>query len=473
MSSSAQITSSWKLVPPFDDLSSIEAISSLIEASRLFDSEYYLRAYPDVGAGSETPLAHYIARGGVEGRDPNELFDTKYYRMQCPELKSSKMNPLLHYLTIGAAAGLEINELFDTAYYLERYPDVVASGLTAVAHYLHFGVLEGRDPSPGFRTQYYIERNPDVTAVHMNPLAHYLRFGTSEGRDPSPEFSTSYYLAQNPDVNATKVHPLAHYLRSGIFEGRAAVEINQSMLAAIDSISSYYMMAREIEPLLPPLQRLATLHKSWLPNSSRTGMAYFKLVKGLHTPLSHLIILPGEGWSTREDRALTFARTIKEKSGAGCLLIICADGNDRSVANAVPEGVRVVYLNDLEANLEAGAKAKIITRLALQAGLKVFHNFDSKVGWLILSNYHRQLKARHTKLYAYLPPYHLDQEGIPSGHAIEFLNRCIDHIDVVVVDNNDSRSSLCQLWGLERENEDKLVVPAPQLDEELALADYW
>ena len=71
--------------------------------------------------------------------------------------------------------------------------------------------------------------------------------------------------------------------------------------------------------------------------------------------------------------------------------------------------------------------------------------------------------------YAYLPPYHLDREG----NAVEFFNRCIDHVDGVIVDSNEFRSSLCQLWGLEQENQVKLVVPGEPLDNELALTNYW
>ena len=43
---------------------------------RLFDSDWYLKTYPDVADSGVNPLVHYLDIGGFEGRDPSPLFDS-------------------------------------------------------------------------------------------------------------------------------------------------------------------------------------------------------------------------------------------------------------------------------------------------------------------------------------------------------------------------------------------------------------
>jgi lipopolysaccharide biosynthesis protein len=77
----------------------------LIEASGLFDSRYYLRAYPDVAAAETDPIAHYLRFGAAEGRNPSAAFSTLSYAVAYPDVAGSGMNPLVHYILIGKAEG--------------------------------------------------------------------------------------------------------------------------------------------------------------------------------------------------------------------------------------------------------------------------------------------------------------------------------------------------------------------------------
>jgi O-antigen biosynthesis protein len=120
----------------------------LIGGSGLFDCSWYIGTYPDVPAGEESALRHYVQHGAHNGFDPNPLFDGRWY--------------------------------------LDRNPDVRAAGVNPLIHYLQHGASEGRDPSPYFAGSWYLDDNPDVRAAGINPLAHYLRHGAAEGRDPVP-----------------------------------------------------------------------------------------------------------------------------------------------------------------------------------------------------------------------------------------------------------------------------------------------
>ncbi|OPY09663.1 MAG: Hyaluronan synthase [Syntrophaceae bacterium PtaB.Bin095] len=230
----------------------------LIERSLLFDPVYYLEKNPDLQGKGFDLLAHYVALGGAENRDPNPLFDTLYYRKHCGRELASEDHPLVHYIEKGAAAGCKPHPLFDTAYYNAAYPDVAGSGINPLAHFLRHGAQDGRNPHRLFDTAYYLLRVPelknggvnplvhflnegaamgikpnplfyplfylekydDIAASGTNPLVHFVENGGREGRDPNPMFNALYYLERNPDVAASGQNVLVHYLDAGAREGR-------------------------------------------------------------------------------------------------------------------------------------------------------------------------------------------------------------------------------------------------------------
>jgi glycosyltransferase involved in cell wall biosynthesis len=115
-----------------------------VSASGLFVRDWYLAQNPDVAKASVNPLAHYLCRGGFEGRDPSPHFDSDWYLAENPDVALAAINPLIHYL--------------------------------------RWGGFEGRDPSPHFDSDGYLAENLSVAKAGVNPLVHYLRWGASEGR---------------------------------------------------------------------------------------------------------------------------------------------------------------------------------------------------------------------------------------------------------------------------------------------------
>jgi lipopolysaccharide biosynthesis protein len=77
----------------------------LVEASHLFDREWYLNCYPDVRAAGLDPALHYLRRGAMEARNPGPLFDTAWYLSQYPHVAAAGVNPLVHYLRHGWRSG--------------------------------------------------------------------------------------------------------------------------------------------------------------------------------------------------------------------------------------------------------------------------------------------------------------------------------------------------------------------------------
>jgi len=68
-----------------------------------FDAAWYLRAYPDIAEARVEPLAHFLAFGWKEGRDPNPRFSIREYLNEYPDVAKAGVNPFVHFLKSGAA----------------------------------------------------------------------------------------------------------------------------------------------------------------------------------------------------------------------------------------------------------------------------------------------------------------------------------------------------------------------------------
>ncbi|TCQ04205.1 glycosyl transferase family 1 [Rhizobium sp. PP-F2F-G36] len=83
----------------FSDLEVVEAISDL------FDSDFYVARYPDIG-DKEAAILHYVCHGWREKRDPRPDFDGVFYSSQNPVIEALGINPLLHYKLLGRENGV-------------------------------------------------------------------------------------------------------------------------------------------------------------------------------------------------------------------------------------------------------------------------------------------------------------------------------------------------------------------------------
>lgn len=183
-------------------------ILKIIEASDLFDENWYVEQYPEIENIGIMPARHYLEKGGYEGKNPSPKFDSSLYLKNNTDVKNSNINPLSHYLLYGIHEDREIfnaeqeerkgkieglttaekisliekSNLFDYQWYLKTYNLASMTSLDAATHYLTRGASNGFDPSPIFSTSYYIECNRDKNLVETNPLLHYIQVGESEKR---------------------------------------------------------------------------------------------------------------------------------------------------------------------------------------------------------------------------------------------------------------------------------------------------
>lgn len=84
-----------------------------LEASGLFELEWFLERNRDLTEPGLDPLRHYHLFGWREGRWPNAYFDPARYLNANPDVLASGIDPLLHYALYGEREGRQPIGYFD------------------------------------------------------------------------------------------------------------------------------------------------------------------------------------------------------------------------------------------------------------------------------------------------------------------------------------------------------------------------
>ena len=230
--------------------SQLHQLTKLLEATPLFDTNFYRQSDPALAASKIDPLRHYFFHGASEGRNPSPYFFTSWYLAEYPDVASSGINPLFHFLMYGAHEGRNPNPYFFTSWYLNKYIHVKKQKINPLLHYIQCARHEQTWPNPYFDPEWYaqvyltahqenseslahfLSQSPEklfnpnpyfdskwylqtyswVRKTGMHPLQHYITFGLQEKTDPNPYFDTDWYLEQHPESVAEGLCPLAHYL---------------------------------------------------------------------------------------------------------------------------------------------------------------------------------------------------------------------------------------------------------------------
>ncbi|MDF1769362.1 glycoside hydrolase family 99-like domain-containing protein [Maricaulis sp.] len=191
--------------------------SPLIALEALFDRDFYLAIYGDIRALNIDPLAHYVAGGWKEGRDPAPWFSTSAFLADHSNAAQHERAPLLFMLDSDAPSRDEIAPStadpvnpddksmiashFDADFYKDQAGHLFSKDETAIGHFLVRGWHQGFDPSPDFSVDAYLSSNRDVAELHINPFLHYLEIGSDEGREPEPSSRAIPRGAGNQDAD--------------------------------------------------------------------------------------------------------------------------------------------------------------------------------------------------------------------------------------------------------------------------------
>jgi Glycosyl transferase family 2 len=189
----------------------------VILRSRIFDPNWYVVTYPDVGRQGWDPATHYLAVGAARGLKPHPLFDPDWYLAR---RTAAVANPLLDYIRTGAGLRLDPSPYFDTDYYLEAIGRPLRGGLSPLGDFAACPAAERTVPTPLFDKAWYLRSYPDVRQAGFDPFLHYVASGDRDGRSPGPWFDAPWYRTGNVDVRDRDVPALRHYLAEGAVRGR-------------------------------------------------------------------------------------------------------------------------------------------------------------------------------------------------------------------------------------------------------------
>ena len=201
--------------------------------STAVDCAFYREANADLADSGLDPIAHYVASGWREGRDPAPWFSTRAYVEAYPEIVRAGWNPLHHYLMMGRREGREVaRSVLADDYLLRRARggeepawsfETVAGGGQAADAVAEEAAVRHRErllAGKEFDVAFYLAANLDVAKTGVDPLDHFLVSGWREGRDPNAAFSVKDYLEAYPDIVAADLNPFVHFLAAGRAEGR-------------------------------------------------------------------------------------------------------------------------------------------------------------------------------------------------------------------------------------------------------------
>jgi ADP-heptose:LPS heptosyltransferase len=95
---------------------------ALVSESGLLDAAWYVMRYPEVGKSGLTPLDHFLIYGAKQGKSPGPDFDTEWYLRAYPDVAQAVgLNPLVHYILHGRSEGRLPQQPNETS----RNPDVL------------------------------------------------------------------------------------------------------------------------------------------------------------------------------------------------------------------------------------------------------------------------------------------------------------------------------------------------------------
>lgn len=171
-----------------------------------FSTKGYLEANPDVAASGANPLRHYLGFERKEGRrgagwlappaaknpsgvtgddyrlvEASDLFDADFYLQQLDDVSAASASPLKHYLSLGVLNRLSPCADFDSDFYLSTHQDVERAGMNPLVHYVRHGARELRSPSRNFDAgRYWLDHLAGSAAEDSDPLVHYRKVGRRE-----------------------------------------------------------------------------------------------------------------------------------------------------------------------------------------------------------------------------------------------------------------------------------------------------
>lgn len=164
----------------------VDLEASTVERSGLFDSDWYLRNYPELGDQAD-PVAHFCRDGWRRGLQPNPYFHPAWYARTYRAELAPDQNPLLHYILRGERENAWPSAHFDPEWYREEY--ALGEHESPLRHYLLNRSAGTHSPLPVFDAPEYVASHPECLAPGQDPYLHSLQQPQEAPQQPPPSDS--------------------------------------------------------------------------------------------------------------------------------------------------------------------------------------------------------------------------------------------------------------------------------------------
>ena len=215
----------------------------------LFSVDFYHKKYKDIEKTPFNPFLHFLAFGGLEGRDPSILFKTSFFLSQLSgqEKKNAELSPLEFFIENPKSAKpfalydhdyyekqlderidnalldylsrpesyLSLHSLFDAKYYIDRHKPEAE---LAFVDYMSKSE-KSLSIHPLFNVNYYRARHPSAVNSGLGPHEHYVLEGAKKYFWPNPYFWPEYYCKQVGCVKPTYQNTFEHFIIEGEASG--------------------------------------------------------------------------------------------------------------------------------------------------------------------------------------------------------------------------------------------------------------
>jgi len=202
-----------------------------------FDSEFYLKSYPDIRKAGISAKTHFVKLGWSEKRRPNGWFHEKLVPADMITANPGTPPYILFLLNLPGIS-------------MQKFEQLCAS--TVLADVGHDNCWDCDQMREYFNGHYYRAKYSDVNP-DTDALIHFCEHGWKELRDPSPEFDTAYYIDVYRDVRSASINPFVHFISCGIKEGRkpkAHDPVERKLLRSLKSFTDISQEYKRIAPVI-------------------------------------------------------------------------------------------------------------------------------------------------------------------------------------------------------------------------------
>ncbi|MCJ2039276.1 glycosyltransferase [Methylobacterium sp. J-059] len=254
--------------------------ASKIEASGLFDADWYIQKYPEVKQFTAGAFKHFCQYGIFEHRNPGPNFDTARYLAAHQGNEKIRRAPFVHALLNLEAEPerpvwlsndtetfiylLEKSGLFDEKYYLAENRDVVRSKLDPLDHYVRYGAYECRDPSPKFENEFYKATYPVYLDEFNGAIDHYLRIGQRVGHKIKGRGEYQRWIDTFDDLEPSELKQIETYAEQFDFSRFTCIQVlDVTAYFHLDRILSAYASQIGAVSRLRLLRGMGISDSSW------------------------------------------------------------------------------------------------------------------------------------------------------------------------------------------------------------------